>query len=562
VFRAHAAGECNSPVCYLQTRYGQGEWPLEEVKAFEVRETNLFRQSLLTLTESSDDLLASTAVLVVLAVMNNDCADQSLLREMNLLPYRLRNPHHHHHKTSAAAEAASHNAEGNDDGDTRESSVSSVSSSHAETEESPSDGTVEIGGDEGTKLHAKDLSQSSQLLVDGVLRQLTRSTDVRLLSTQLNVRLLLDLVWDDHQDLAQSGVGTSRQQQLNDRLSTDQRNALVAVHSVCTHQVMQSMRGAMADVDLFVYVLEDELGDFDKARFPIALPVKSSSPFDFLVPLLSTNAETSDSDNKKTLDVRHPVNEMEACRKAMRTFLILRRLRGLVDSQYRDDGIDELITWRHPHTALLAAVPPRRVTVNESDAVDLSGMVLLPCVWREQRFLATPARLLLVVNPEALAFVERASIDDGDVTMTDRGFVRLFAPVHRVYASFDGKDELVVHFTIASAVAVEGCRSYRKSPPKDNAGGRGALRNWHVSVLFGSPDDARQAKANIDLCRAEVRAFKLLKIEEALSAHVQITSSRGNSARDSVASSVDDIADIPLVLPRLDEHTSEHGSEA
>ncbi|TMW57403.1 hypothetical protein Poli38472_003328 [Pythium oligandrum] len=282
---------------------------------------------------------------------------------------------------------------------------------------------------------------------------------------------------------------------------------------------------------------KDEFLDFGKTKFPVALNLKSSSPYEFLVPL-SMPGKTL-AERKATLAIRSPVNEMELCRKSMRVFLTLRRMRDLVDVKYADDKFDELTAFRHPHTEALAVVRPSRTTNNITEAVDLEGMVFLKCMWREQRFLPTPAKLLMVLNPEALAFVEK---DDQHRTKDkEYGFVRLFAPIHRAYATIDAKDELVLHFTISSPGPVEGCRSYHKSKTKDSQ--VDSLKRWHVSVLFENSEDCRQAKAHVDLSRAEVRAHKLLKIEESLTAHVQITASnaalRESEQRDSTLTNED-----------------------
>ena len=55
--------------------------------------------------------------------------------------------------------------------------------------------------------------------------------------------------------------------------------------SSSAHHVMESMRGAMAKVGLFIYVLEKEVAIFQRQCFPMELQLESSSPFECLIPL-------------------------------------------------------------------------------------------------------------------------------------------------------------------------------------------------------------------------------------------------------------------------------------
>ncbi|KAG7399548.1 Protein CL16A [Phytophthora boehmeriae] len=90
VFRPHSTTACDSPLCYLQTRFATGEWPVDEVKAFVAQGTNCYRQSLLSLVCSSDERLSSSVVLLLLAIVNNKAVDHSLLQELDMLPLRCR----------------------------------------------------------------------------------------------------------------------------------------------------------------------------------------------------------------------------------------------------------------------------------------------------------------------------------------------------------------------------------------------------------------------------------------------------------------------------------------
>lgn len=576
MFQPHSANTCDSPLCYLQTRFSAGEWPLEEVERFVPSQSNCFRQSILALLESSDELLSSAALLLVLAVVNNEAIDHTLLRELDLLPFR-----HRRHKKSAATAASrvpsellsrSPVAEGSGDEDEasgdeqrlESSAVSSTSSSDLSVsstsqvsdndDEEEGDGTRDAkapeGGDDSPDAGSVDSSsprtvgstasssaeayvgQYPHWLMDVVMTILSRNPDTRLLSTQLAARLLMDLVLEPQQQRSSGSSQSVVTHWLLPRHST----TLKEIHSVSTHQVMESMRGAMADVDLFIYVLEDEFEEFQRCKFPAALNFKSSSPFEFLVPPVVGDLV---SDSKSTLHLRSPVSEMEVCRKSMRAFLTLRKLRTLVDEHYTADNLEQFVAFRHPHTSVLASARAGRksglYTADSGSSpataaaatVSLEGMVFLRCIWREQRFLHAPAKLLMVLNPEALVFAERSPdqqpSDSGEGELADQGFVRLFAPIHRTFCTVDAKDERVLHLSISSAEPVEGCRSYHKSGKAPQR--LGELKSWHVSVVFESREDCSQAKAHVDLSRAEVRAFKLLQIEESLTTHVQIPQS-------------------------------------
>ncbi|OWZ09297.1 hypothetical protein PHMEG_00018025 [Phytophthora megakarya] len=119
---------------------------------------------------------------------------------------------------------------------------------------------------------------------------------------------------------------------------------------------MESMRGAMAEVDLFIYVLEKEVANFQRKPFPMELQLDSSSPFECLIPLEkeATNAPVW-AGSRDTLALRHPSNEMEMCRKAMRVFLNLRKLREFLDESYLDDELEQIVAYRHPRTSILAS---------------------------------------------------------------------------------------------------------------------------------------------------------------------------------------------------------------
>lgn len=470
----------------------------------------------MSLMQSRDERLSSATILLLLSIINSSSVDHSLLRELNLLPFRYRR---HKRLRSVKTTGVDGNAKpdlsdededggDDDDEDTEEqATMSSASSSGSSNGPGAVDGlTTE------PLLALPSHEQYPHWLVDDALKVLARNSSNRLVSTQLCVRLIIDLVFDPR---AETPL----------KLTPQHASRLKGLHSGSTHLVMESMRGSMSDVDLFVYVLEDEFASFDKSGFPVALNLQGSSPFEFLV---EAAAQEDDETKAKatarqiafkttTLELREPESEMEVCRKSMRTFLMLRKVRELLDERYRRDRLENFVAFRHPHTSILSEAAA------SSTLVRLDGMVTLSCLWREQRFLLSPAKLLMVLNPEAAVFVEKSPKHSGfDPSDDTFGAVRLFAPMHRTYCSVDGKDERVLHLTVSSAVPVRGCRCDKKAGGLNSDG---ALKNWHASILFSNGEDCSQAQAHIDLCRAEVRAFKLTQIEESLSTHVQVTPS-------------------------------------
>lgn len=476
--------------------------------------------------QSRDERLSSATILLLLSIINSSSVDHSLLRELGLLPFRHRRHKRLHSSANGVGDAAKQDFGDEDedvvddeDEDTEEQATMSSASSSGSSRSNSAEATPPVDDasmtDQAPALPSHE--QYPHWLVDEVFTVLARNPASRLVSAQLCVRLVLDLVFDPR---AEAPL----------RLTPQHASKLKGLHSGSTHLVMESMRGSMSDVDLFVYVLEDEFAAFYKSGFPVALNLQGSSPFEFLVEApaqeddgeAKTKATARQMTFKTTmLELREPGNEMEVCRKSMRIFLMLRKLRELVDERYRRDRLEKFVAFRHPHTSILSEAAAN------STLVRLDGMVTLSCLWREQRFLLSPAKLLMVLNPEAVVFVEK-NVKQGEYDPSDDTFctVQLFAPMHRTYCSVDGKDDRVLHLTVSSAVPVRGCRCDKKTGGRNKSGAPdGALKNWHASILFGSGEDCSQAQAHIDLCRAEVRAFKLTQIEESLSTHVQVTPS-------------------------------------
>lgn len=510
-FRAHSSNKCNSWLCYLQTRFAMGEWPVEEVKSFTLEDplsSNPFRSSLIALIQSSDERLSSAVILLVLSIINSSSVDQSLLRELGLQPYSHRR--HKRHtctikndescKVSSGQDDEVNDKEDDDEDDDEEDLEDRVTTSSGSSLASPSDSFAD---------------SYPHWLVESALSVLSQNPSTRLLNAQLCVRLIVDLIYDPR---AETSL----------RLIPEHAVKLKNLHSISSHMVMESMRGSMADVDLFVYVLEDEFDSFHSAVFPMVLNLQGSSPFEILVPAPDVLIQNSTSRKiAALLELREPANEKEMCRKSMRAFLLLRKLRYLLDETYQTDNLEHFIAYRHHHTTILSEAAGSAVP--DKAFASLDGMVTLPCLWREQRFMLSPAKLLMVLNPEAAVFVEKNVLQGDQACLDDTvGVVRLFAPMHRTYCSVDGKDERVLHLTISSAVPVRGCRCDKKSKEVNGHSADRALMNWHASILFGSGEDCSQAQAHIDLCRAEVRAFKLTQIEESLSVHLEITPSVEN----------------------------------
>ncbi|KAE9000132.1 hypothetical protein PR001_g17707 [Phytophthora rubi] len=536
VFRPHSATTCESSLCYVQTRFAIGEWPVDEVKSFVPQGSNCYRQSLLSLLCSSDERLSSTVVLLLLAIVNNKAVDHSLLRELDLLPFRYRQGK----REEERANGSDHNGtmEGKDNPEhsvlpaTASLSSSCTSSGSQEMDEdselsavcngdSGRNGAVERLPHEDSDEVARDpgLGKASLCradaypfwLVELILEVLARNQSSRLLSVQLCARLLVDIMVDPRSPLPHY-------------LTRSHAATLKNIRSSSAHLVMESMRGSMAEVDLFIYVLEKEVATFQRKAFPMELQLDSSSPFECLVPLEKEASVNSPTwvNPRDTLALRRPSNEMEVCRKSMRVFLTLRKLRELLDASYVDDELEQLVDYRHPRTSVLASAAGGRGTC----MAPLDGMVSLKCMYREQRFLLMPTRLLMVMNPEAFVLVEKIPDQTDDSSPHDgegEGIVKVFAPIHRTYCTMDQRDERVLQVSVRSVSPVPGCRSVRKD--KQDASTSGKLKDWSVLLMFPTAEDCVQAQAHINISGTEVRAFKLHQIETSLTAHLQVTQS-------------------------------------
>ena len=92
---------------------------------------------------------------------------------------------------------------------------------------------------------------------------------------------------------------------------------------------MESIRDAMTEVGLFVYVLEKEVKFFQRTSFPVTLQVDSLSPCVCFIPLERAEATTflACAGIRDTLALRCPANDVEASYKAVRVFFLVQRLR-------------------------------------------------------------------------------------------------------------------------------------------------------------------------------------------------------------------------------------------
>ncbi|CAI5728025.1 unnamed protein product [Peronospora effusa] len=542
VFCPHSATTCESSLCYVQTRFGMGEWPVDEVKAFVPQSTNCYRQSFLSLLCSSDEPLSSTAVMLVIAIINNKAVDHSLLRELDLLPFRYR--HGKRAKcddkriTGNGYDKTAQQKKTDDNAMTDSSALPAFASLSSSYDSSDSQGIrggagkdvnidkIDTGyfspkGEDDDEVSSAPGVDNDPLcrtnaypfwLVELILEVLARNQSSRLFSTQLCARLLVDI-------MADTRLPTSH------CLLTQHHTAtLKDIYSSSAHLVMESMRGAMAEVDLFIYVLEKEVATFQRKCFPIELQLDSSSPFECLVPLEKEEAMTSPvwAGSRDTLALRCPANQMEVCCKSMRVFLSLRKLRELLDSSYVNDGLERLVAYRHPRTSVFASAVGGR----DSCTVPLDGMVSLKCMYREQRFLLMATKLLMVMNPEAFVLVEKILDQNDDSTTHDeeeRGIVKVFAPIHRTYCTMDARDDRVLQVSVRSALPVLGCRSGQKDYQDASASDK--LMDWNILLMFPTSEDCAQAQTHINISGMEVRAFKLHQIEKSLTAHLQATQS-------------------------------------
>ncbi|KAG6976513.1 hypothetical protein JG688_00001287 [Phytophthora aleatoria] len=280
LFRPHSATACESSLCYVQTRFAMGEWPVDEVKAFVAQSTNCYRQSLLSLLCSSDERLSSTVVMLLLAIVNNKAVDHSLLRELDLLPFR----HRARKPAPCADDLVTRN--GHEETDNKamldtsalpataslSSSCDSSGSQEMDEDTEMDDATEDVPSETGLHNSSCHTGAYPYWLGELLLEILARNQSSRLLSVQL-----------------------------------------CNIHSSSAHLVMESMRGAMAEVDLFIYVLEKEVANFQCKPFPMELQLDSSSPFECLIPLEKEESPIAPAwaGSRDTLALRRPSNEME-----------------------------------------------------------------------------------------------------------------------------------------------------------------------------------------------------------------------------------------------------------
>ncbi|CAI5731829.1 unnamed protein product [Peronospora destructor] len=546
VFCPHSATTCETSLCYIETRFGMGEWPVDEVKAFVPQSTNCYRQSLLSLLCSSDEPLSSTTVMLLIAITNSKAVDHSLLRELDLLPFRYRHGKRANcddkRTTADGHDKTAQQKETEDNAMANGSALPATASLSSSYDSSDSQG---IRGDAGKDVNNNkidtgyfspnddddEVSSAPEVdndlscrkdaypfwLVELTLEVLAQNQSSRLISTHLCARLLVDIMVDPRMPTSYC-------------LTQHHAATLKDIHSRSAHFVMENMRSAMAEVDLFIYVLEKEAATFQRKCFPIELQLDSSSPFECLVPLEKEEAMTSPAwaGSRDTLALRCPANQMEVCRKSMRVFLSLRKLRELLDSSFVNDGLERLVAYRHPRTSIFASAAGGRDTCT----APLDGMVSLRCMYRDQRFLLMATKLLMVMNPEAFVLVEKIPDQNDDSNKHDgqgRGIVKVFAPIHRTYCTMDSRDDRVLQVSVRSALPVLGCRSARNDYQDALASGK--LMDWNVLLMFPTSEDCAQAQTHINISAIEVRAFKLHHIEESLTAHLQVTQSSNDGRR-------------------------------
>ncbi|KAG6965989.1 hypothetical protein JG687_00005101 [Phytophthora cactorum] len=308
LFRPHSATACESSLCYVQTRFAMGEWPVDEVKAFVAQSTNCYRQSLLSLLCSSDERLSSTVVMLLLAIVNNKAVDHSLLRELDLLPFR-----HRARKPAPCADDLVTRNGHEETGDKAMLDTSALPATASLSSSCDSSGSQEMDEDTEMDDATEDVPSETGLhnsschtgaypywLGELLLEILARNQSSRLLSVQLCVRLLVDIMVDTR-------IPSHR------CLTRPHSAALKNIHSSSAHLVMESMRGAMAEVDLFIYVLEKEVANFQCKPFPMELQLDSSSPFECLIPLEKEESPIAPAwaGSRDTLALRRPSNEME-----------------------------------------------------------------------------------------------------------------------------------------------------------------------------------------------------------------------------------------------------------
>ncbi|TDH72480.1 uncharacterized protein CCR75_007857 [Bremia lactucae] len=518
IFHPHSATMCESSLCYMQTRFAMGEWPIDEINTFALQGVNCYRQALLSLICSQDERLASTVVMLLVAIVNSKAVDPSLLRELDLLPIRYRTGNAIFCQENLADHGESEeNWQGDDQGQSDPSAAlatASLSSScdSADFQAIEEEGlNTNVANSSGPDCTLSCSEAYPSWLIELIIKLLARNQNMRLFSVQLCIRLLIDVNFDTRRSFH---AGLSEAHTL----------ALRNIHSSSAHCVMESMRGGMAEVDLFIYVVENEVAKFQRNVFPMELQLDSATPFECLIPLEKNElspfpAWTCSQD---TLALRLPSNEFETCQKNMRVFLSLRKLRKLVDKSYFEDGLEQLVIYRHPRTGVLASA----ASGNGTCTAPLDGMVSLKCMFREQRFLLMPTKLIMVMNPEAFVLIEKIPDQNDDSSSyhgEGQGIVKVFASIHRTYCTVDLRDDRVLKVTVRSITPVRGCRTGRKNCHV--AQKLGMLKEWSVTLMFPTAEDCAQAQTHINVSGTEVRAFKLQQIETSLTVHLQVSQS-------------------------------------
>lgn len=268
IFHPHSSTMCDSSLCYIQTRIAMGEWPIDAVKTFAPQGVNCYRQSLLSLICSQDERLASTLVMLLVDVVSNKAVDPLLLRELDLLPIRNRTENALICQENLVDFGESKKNRQGDDRGQSDPSVALATASLSSSCDSAGFRTIEE--DSLTKEVANlsgpvcPLSCSEEYpswLIELIIKLLARNKNMRLFSVQLCIRLLIDVTVDTRRSFHAC-------------LSRAHTLALQNIHSSSAHCVMESMRGGMAEVDLFIYVVENEVATFQRNVFPMELQPK------------------------------------------------------------------------------------------------------------------------------------------------------------------------------------------------------------------------------------------------------------------------------------------------
>ncbi|KAL0582533.1 hypothetical protein ABG067_007582 [Albugo candida] len=312
LFHKHTSKECSKSLCYFDTRFEYGEWPIEEIVGLGISDQNCIRASILKLVTSSDPLLSYNAMLLVWHVCKNISVDRSLLKEVNIIEARK--------STRCDSEIS------NSDQQVRQevSSESIMSDCDVASADRQRSSVVSI---------SKEVERSC--LIDRILSTLN-PIDSPVRNLKLAVHLLLHTV-------------SSESIELTRPLDDEQAHTFSKVLCQSAKRVILCVNESIPTCDC-VQVIENEIS---LSRAPSNISsrflIRERNP-------VETNANECD---------------VKSMRRALRVFLTLREAyRRLYPKRY--DDLDRIVTFRHIKTQELHQCFQKGTPIEMENLVSLS----------------------------------------------------------------------------------------------------------------------------------------------------------------------------------------------